>query len=84
MFYRVSCRELAKQTFGVLQKFLAPTSLSGILLIGGTDVAADIDACTTKGCNIVVATPGRLLDMMNRLQTAEASGVTFKVGAVLL
>ena len=79
-------RELAQQTYRVVQQFVADltpradgSTLSTMLMVGGTDVAADIDACVTAGCNIVVATPGRLLDMMTRLQSMPDHHVTFKV-----
>lgn len=72
-------RELARQTFEVLQRFVSGTALSSILLVGGTDVGADITACTTHGCNVVVATPGRLLDVMNRCAADDSCTLTFKV-----
>ena len=37
-----------------------------LLLTGGTDVKHDIAAIKTRGCQIIVATPGRLLDVMKR------------------
>jgi ATP-dependent RNA helicase DDX55/SPB4 len=53
-------------------------------------VAADIAACTSKGCNIIIATPGRLLDVLQR-NTASAttaadasSGVVVKTLEVLV
>ncbi len=79
-------RELAQQTFKVVKHFVGALPLvdgvpplSAMLMVGGTDVAADIDACVATGCNIVVATPGRLLDMMNRLKGLTEHHVTFKV-----
>ncbi len=82
-------RELAQQTFRIVKAFVdaacesVPGVLSAVLMVGGTDVAADISACATSGCNVVVATPGRLLDMMTRLKDATDHAVTFKVGRLL-
>ena len=44
-------RELAGQTLGVVQLFTAGTGLSAALLVGGSDVAADVARCSTGGCN---------------------------------
>lgn len=35
-------------------------------LAGGTDVRADLAHIKEDGCNIIVGTPGRLLDVMKR------------------
>ncbi|KAH9387209.1 ATP-dependent RNA helicase DDX10/DBP4 [Nematocida major] len=53
-------RELALQTFSVLQVIGQFTHLSGGLLIGGRDV--EREKSTVGELNIVVCTPGRLLD----------------------
>lgn len=77
-------RELASQIAGVFAAFLPP-SLSLALLIGGQDIATDVQRINTKGSNctsgfavslhysvylcraqIVVATPGRLVDLLTR------------------
>ncbi len=82
-------RELAQQTFKVVQHFVqrlparedGTPCLTAMLMVGGTDVAADIEQCASAGCNLVVATPGRLLDMMTRLKGLSDNTVTFKVSA---
>lgn len=76
-----ACRELAKQIFNVVSIFAAETVLKPVLLTGGTEVQADIDRCVNKGCNVVVATPGRLLDLMRR---GAATGISFKSLEVLV
>lgn len=58
-------RELATQIAGVFESFL-PTGLSLALLIGGRDLQTDIDSINNKGAQIVVATPGRLIDLLGR------------------
>lgn len=58
-------RELARQIGSIVDKFCAKVLLKSVLLVGGTDVADDIRSCA-NGCNIIVATPGRLLDVITR------------------
>ncbi|PJF17939.1 hypothetical protein PSACC_02256 [Paramicrosporidium saccamoebae] len=60
-------RELALQTRNVLNELLKErTDLRQATLIGGTDVAHDLKNLQQGGCNIIVATPGRLLDVLER------------------
>jgi ATP-dependent RNA helicase DDX41 len=62
-------RELAKQTYDVIEQFLAPLKAAGypeirpLLCIGGVDMRAQLDV-VKKGVHIVVATPGRLKDFL--------------------
>jgi ATP-dependent RNA helicase DDX55/SPB4 len=37
-----------------------------MLLVGGNSVAADVDCFRVKGANILIATPGRLEDLLTR------------------
>lgn len=66
-------RELAQQIYDIALLFTKPISLSVLLLIGGREVSEDIENYKNNGGNIVVATPGRLEDIMNRM------GISFKV-----
>ena len=62
-------RELATQVAEVCQTvFTNASTLAQWSLIGGTNVAEDITFYKEHGANIVVATPGRLDDVLNRLQ----------------
>lgn len=62
-------RELARQTFDVVEEFLAPMKEAGypeirpLLCIGGVDMRSQLEI-VKKGVHIVVATPGRLKDML--------------------
>ncbi|KAK1614159.1 hypothetical protein QYE76_019676 [Lolium multiflorum] len=62
-------RELAKQTYDVIETFLAPLRQAGfpeirpMLCIGGVDMRTQLDVLN-KGVHIVVATPGRLKDLL--------------------
>lgn len=60
-------RELATQTSEVLDKFLQHTPLlKQILLVGGCSVDTDVERFRTNGANIIIATPGRLEDLLTR------------------
>lgn len=54
-------RELAMQTYGVLKELMADHSQTFGLIMGGSDRKAEAKKLG-NGINIVVATPGRLLD----------------------
>ncbi|KAL4854012.1 DEAD-box ATP-dependent RNA helicase 18 [Chlorella vulgaris] len=60
-------RELARQIFDVAKPFVATVAwLQAALLVGGTDAAADVDAFKRFGGHVLVGTPGRLDDIMQR------------------
>ena len=77
-------RELARQTFEVFQHFIqhADHPLTSVLLTGGADVGQDVARCEAEGCNIIVATPGRLNDVMNR--GTRSSSIDFRACEVLV
>ncbi|KAI7998836.1 DEAD-box ATP-dependent RNA helicase 35A [Camellia lanceoleosa] len=62
-------RELARQTYEVVEQFLIPMreycfpELRPLLCIGGVDMWSQLEI-VKKGVHIVVATPGRLKDML--------------------
>ncbi|XP_002517695.2 LOW QUALITY PROTEIN: DEAD-box ATP-dependent RNA helicase 35 [Ricinus communis] len=62
-------RELARQTYEVVEQFLIPTRRAGypelraLLCVGGVDMRSQLEV-VKKGVHIVVATPGRLKDML--------------------
>ncbi|XP_075975944.1 ATP-dependent RNA helicase DDX18-like [Anticarsia gemmatalis] len=60
-------RELALQTFEVLKKLLAHIDLSHCLIVGGEKKAKDV-LKLKKGANIIVSTPGRLLDHLQNTE----------------
>jgi ATP-dependent RNA helicase DDX55/SPB4 len=60
-------RELATQTSRVLACFLHRIEhITQMLLVGGNSVSADVDCFRAKGANILIATPGRLEDLLTR------------------
>lgn len=70
-------RELAQQTSEVLRKFLDHSSLKQFnqkLLIGGTNVEEDVEWIDKNGANILICTPGRLLDLLERKDDLKLAG----------
>jgi superfamily II DNA/RNA helicase len=61
----VPTRELAKQVADVLDPLAAAVGLSLVSCYGGTGMDAQIKA-VEAGCDVVVATPGRLIDLQQR------------------
>ena len=60
-------RELALQTFSVAQKFEGHLpSIHVVLFTGGNEVADDLKQLQSDKCLIIIATPGRLKDIMER------------------
>ncbi|KAH0919104.1 hypothetical protein HID58_026764 [Brassica napus] len=61
-------RELARQTYEVVEQFVGPLveagypPLKSLLCIGGVDMRSQLDV-VKRGVHIVVATPGRLKDL---------------------
>lgn len=68
-------RELATQIANVLKPFLLQVSLDVVLLIGGRDLQENITSINTRGAQVVVATPGRLVDVLSRQDCNLASSV---------
>lgn len=61
----VPTRELAVQVGGVIQSLAAPAGLSVVVVYGGVGYVPQTDAFR-RGVQIVVATPGRLIDHLQR------------------
>lgn len=60
-------RELASQIYHVLEHFLKfVPQFTGQLLTGGYNPMNDVKAYKEHGANIIVATPGRMVDMLER------------------
>ncbi|XP_030377613.1 ATP-dependent RNA helicase vasa [Scaptodrosophila lebanonensis] len=58
-------RELAIQIYNEARKFSFTSYLKIAIVYGGTSVKHQNDSIT-KGCHVLIATPGRLLDFVNR------------------
>ncbi len=60
-------RELALQIFGVARELMAHHSQTYGIVIGGANRRAEVEKLT-KGVNLLIATPGRLLDHLQNTQ----------------
>lgn len=61
-------RELSSQIYHVAQPFISTLShVKSILLVGGGDVKSDTKKIEEEGANILIGTPGRLHDIMERM-----------------
>lgn len=70
-------RELATQTSEVLDKFLSQNGMDFLtqkLLVGGTSVEDDVKSIETNGAHILICTPGRLLDLLERNDNLKLAG----------
>lgn len=65
-------RELASQIYHVAQPFIATLSkVKSILLVGGGEVKADVKRIEEEGANLLIGTPGRLHDIMERVDVLD-------------
>lgn len=61
-------RELSSQIFHVAQPFISTLSIvKPILLVGGAEVKSDMKKIEEEGANLLIGTPGRLYDIMDRM-----------------
>lgn len=61
-------RELSSQIYHVAQPFVSTLSnVSSMLLVGGAEVKRDIKKIEEEGANLLIGTPGRLHDIMERM-----------------
>ena len=56
-------RELAQQVHASFEKYSANTSVQSVVAYGGASINVQLDALR-KGCQVLVATPGRLLELI--------------------
>ncbi|CAM6050827.1 unnamed protein product [Sphagnum compactum] len=65
-------RELASQIYHVMESFLETLSgIRAVLLVGGTDVTLEVAKVKECGANLLVGTPGRLHDIMERVSALD-------------
>ncbi|XP_073104473.1 DEAD-box ATP-dependent RNA helicase 18 isoform X2 [Elaeis guineensis] len=61
-------RELSSQIYHVAQPFFSTMpNVKSMLLVGGVDIKTDVRKLEDEGANILVGTPGKLHDVMERL-----------------
>ena len=59
-------RELAEQTYDVMNKIGKWLNVSTLLCMGKTDINESIKKIQENGCSIVIGTPGRVIDMLDK------------------
>ncbi|CAA0822464.1 DEAD-box ATP-dependent RNA helicase 18, partial [Striga hermonthica] len=65
-------RELASQIFKVAEPFISTLSkVRPILLVGGAEVKAGMVKIEKEGANLLIGTPGRLNDIMERFEALD-------------
>lgn len=65
-------RELSSQIYNVAQPFTSTLSnFKSMLLVGGADVKADMKKIEEEGANLLIGTPGRLYDIMERMESLD-------------
>lgn len=67
-------RELAIQIYMDARKFSYSTMLRAVVLYGGTSVGYQLRQ-VEQGANIVVGTPGRLIDVLNKGKVKDKAGI---------
>ncbi|EKX42577.1 hypothetical protein GUITHDRAFT_46749, partial [Guillardia theta CCMP2712] len=70
----VPTRELALQTFNFFKSYAKYTQLTACLIVGGEALEPQFAALATNP-NVVIATPGRLLQLLNEVRTFSLKGV---------
>lgn len=71
-------RELAIQIFNEARKFCYRTMLRPCVVYGGGPLGEQIGQLQ-RGCDVLVASPGRLIDMMNRPDVLSLRRVKYMV-----
>ncbi|KAL0452690.1 UNVERIFIED_CONTAM: DEAD-box ATP-dependent RNA helicase 18 [Sesamum latifolium] len=65
-------RELSSQIFKVAEPFISTLSnVRPMLLVGGVEVKADMRKIEEEGANLLIGTPGRLSDIMDRMDALD-------------
>lgn len=65
-------RELSSQIYNVAIPFVSTLlNFKSVLLVGGADVKADMDKIEEEGANLLIGTPGRLFDIMERMENLD-------------
>ncbi|XP_022146827.1 DEAD-box ATP-dependent RNA helicase 18 [Momordica charantia] len=65
-------RELSSQIYNVALPFVSTLSnFKSVLLVGGAEVKADMKKIEDEGANLLIGTPGRLFDIMERMDNLD-------------
>ncbi|RVW42404.1 DEAD-box ATP-dependent RNA helicase 18 [Vitis vinifera] len=65
-------RELSSQIYNVAQPFISTLpNVKSVLLVGGVEVKSDLKKIEEEGANLLIGTPGRLYDIMERMDVLD-------------
>ncbi|XP_031473240.1 DEAD-box ATP-dependent RNA helicase 18 [Nymphaea colorata] len=65
-------RELSTQIYHVAQPFTSTVpNFKTMLLVGGLDIKVDLKKIEEEGANLLIGTPGRLYDIMERVESLD-------------
>jgi ATP-dependent RNA helicase DDX3X len=59
-------RELAQQIYEEAQRFTYSTGIACVCIYGGADIKDQLRQIERFGCDLLVGTPGRLVDLLER------------------
>lgn len=71
-------RELGIQIFNEARKFCYRTMLRPCVIYGGGPIRGQLEQLS-RGCDLLIATPGRLIDVMNRTENLSLRRVRYMV-----
>lgn len=66
-------RELAQQIYEEGQRFSYMTGIACVCIYGGADIRDQLRQIESRGCDLLVGTPGRLVDLIERGRIAMAN-----------
>lgn len=65
-------RELSSQIYNVAKPFISTLpNFKCVLLVGGGQVKSDMNQIQEEGANLLIGTPGRLYDIMERMDNLD-------------
>ncbi|KAI4306496.1 hypothetical protein L6164_029769 [Bauhinia variegata] len=77
-------RELSSQIYHVAQPFISTLSnMTSVLLVGGVEVKADMKKIEEEGANILIGTPGRLYDIMDRMDVLDFKSLEKQITSII-
>ncbi|XP_078434211.1 P-loop containing nucleoside triphosphate hydrolases superfamily protein [Wolffia australiana] len=69
-------RELSSQIYNVARPFLSTLpGVKTLLLVGGADIRVDLKRIEEEGANVLIGTPGKIFDIMERMEILDFRGL---------
>lgn len=71
---------MSSQIFHVAQPFISSLpDIKPVLLVGGSEVKTDMQKIEDEGANLLIGTPGRLHDIMDRMDILDFRNLEVKL-----